>query len=232
MIVTRRAADRGIVDHGWLIARHTFSFASYRDPRWDQFRALRVINEDTIAPGQGFGSHPHRDMEIITWVLEGALEHEDSTGTHGILRPGDAQVMSAGTGIVHSEVNASRDEPVHLLQTWILPARGGQQPSYRQQNFPMTARANQLCALASGDGQGDSLPIHQDAVVYVSNLESGRELIHPLGTGRGAWIQIARGALALGDELLVAGDGAGATEEATLTLRAEADAEFLLFDLP
>ncbi|MFO1053836.1 MAG: pirin family protein [Planctomycetota bacterium] len=232
MILLRKADERGIVDHGWLLARHTFSFASYFDPRWEQFRVLRVINEDTVQGGTGFGSHPHRDMEIITWILDGALEHRDSMGSHGILRPGDAQVMSAGTGVVHSEVNASKQQEVHLLQTWIFPKSRGAKPSYLQRNFPLEARRDRFCAIASGDGRGDSLPIHQDAVVSIANPSRGVELVHEIGAGRGAWLQVARGAVTVEGHRLAAGDGVGISDATRLVIGAEQDSELMLFDLP
>jgi len=232
VFILRRAAERGIVDHGWLLARHTFSFASYLDPRWERFRSLRVINEDTVQPAQGFGAHPHRDMEIVTWILAGALEHEDSTGEHGVLRPGDVQVMTAGTGIVHSEFNHSPSETVHLLQTWIFPARRGAAPAYAQRHFPVAARTDRLCAIASGDAREDSLRIGQDACVFTSLLGAGRRLAHELDDRRGAWLQIARGRVQCGDQSLSTGDGLGISDVARIELSASEDAELLLFDLP
>jgi redox-sensitive bicupin YhaK (pirin superfamily) len=231
MIQKRPAAERGIVDHGWLLARHSFSFAGYQDPRHVRFRTLRVINEDTVQPGQGFGTHGHEDMEILTYVLSGAVEHRDSMGEHGVLRPGDVQMMSAGTGVTHSEVNASRTEPLHLLQIWIFPDARGYAPRYEDRHFPAEERRNALRRIAGPDGTPDALPLHQDAQVFASLLDAGRSLSHPLGEGRGAWLQVARGALDLNGHRLEAGDGAAVEGEAELSITAAADAEFLLFDL-
>ena len=231
MITKRPAAERGIVDHGWLLARHSFSFASYQDPRHVRFRTLRVINEDTVQPGQGFGTHPHEDMEILTYVLEGAVEHRDSMGEHGVLRPGDVQVMSAGTGVTHSEFNHSESEPLHLLQIWIFPDAKGYEPRYLDRHFSAEERRDTLRLIASSDADADALPIRQDAHVYAALLSSGKAVEHALGAGRGAWIQVARGALDANGESLAAGDGARVEDVATLTIRATEDAEFLLFDL-
>lgn len=232
MIRLRPADERGVFDHGWLLARHTFSFASYHDRRHMGFRVLRVINEDTVQPRTGFGTHGHEDMEIVTWVLSGSLEHTDDTGSRGVLRPGDAQVMSAGTGIEHSEVNPSASEPLHLLQIWIRPDRRGHAPRYADRTFAREARTDRLCPIASGAPLEDALQIHQDAHVFTSLLAAGREVVHPLGEGRGAWLQLARGAIELGGERLSAGDGAAIEGERELRIAATEDAELLLFDLP
>ncbi|MBK8980300.1 MAG: pirin family protein [Planctomycetes bacterium] len=231
MITKRPAAERGIVDHGWLLARHSFSFASYQDPHHVRFRTLRVINEDTVQPAQGFGTHGHEDMEILTYVLAGAVEHRDSMGEHGVLRPGDVQVMSAGTGVLHSEVNPSATEPLHLLQIWIFPDRKGHEPRYEDRHFPVARRQDALCLIASGRAQDDALPIHQDARVYASLLSAGSELRHALAPGRGAWVQVARGSIDANGTTLTAGDGAAIEGEAELTIRANDAAELLLFDL-
>jgi hypothetical protein len=231
MITVRRAHERGHASRGWLESYHTFSFADYYDPRQMGFRALRVINEDWIEPGRGFPSHPHRDMEILTYVLEGALEHRDSLGTGSVIRPGDVQRMSAGTGIVHSEKNASASEPVHLLQIWLLPEREGIEPGYEQRHFPAPERRNRLRLLAARDGREGALTIHQDVDLYATMLEPGREVSHRLRPGRHAWLQVARGAGTLNGVALQAGDGAAVSDEEALTLVATEPAEVLLFDL-
>jgi hypothetical protein len=226
----RRASERGHGDHGWLDTWHTFSFANYYDPRFVGFRVLRVINEDTVAPGQGFPTHAHRDMEILSYVLDGALQHRDSLGTGSVIRPGDVQRMSAGTGVRHSEFNASTAEPVHFLQIWIEPAAAGLAPGYEQKTFDDTR--DRLRLVASPDGADGSLTIHQDARVYAARLAPGVEVEHRLAAGRHAWVQVARGALALSGRRLAHGDGAGVSGDAAFTLRAERDAEALVFDLP
>ncbi|BAV32622.1 quercetin 2,3-dioxygenase [Sulfuricaulis limicola] len=228
MIQLRKANDRGHADHGWLDSWHTFSFADYHDPKHVQFSALRVINEDRVAPGEGFPTHPHRDMEIITYVLEGALEHQDSLGTGSVIRPGEVQRMSAGTGIRHSEFNHSQTEPVHFLQIWILPDRQGVQPGYEQKRIGLDG---QLRLVASPDGRDGSVTIHQNARVYAARL-NGSEVTHALAPGRRAWLQVARGTVQLNGTTLQAGDGAGIENEAALKLTADAAAEVLLFDLP
>lgn len=227
----RRSQERGHANHGWLDTYHTFSFANYRDPAHMGFRALRVINEDVVLPGQGFGAHPHQDMEIVTVVLEGALEHKDSLGSGSVIRPGDVQRMSAGSGIFHSEFNHSQEESVHLLQIWILPERRGIEPGYEQVHFPREERVNQLRLVASRDAREGSLTIHQDASIYVSILEAGHAVVHELGAKRHAWIQVTSGSLELGDLTLEAGDGASVSEAERLELRTQAGAEFILFDL-
>jgi hypothetical protein len=233
MIAIRRSSERGHFDHGWLDTFHTFSFADYRDERHMGFRALRVINEDRVKPGQGFGTHGHRDMEILTYVLEGELRHRDSTGGEGRLVPGEVQRMSAGTGVRHSEFNGSEDAPVHFLQIWLLPDRGDHAPSYEQKVFPEAERRGRLQLLASPDGAGGSLTVHQDARVYAALLGKGQGAEHRLAPGRAAWVQVARGEAAVGGEVLRAGDGAGLTGEDRLSIAGAGDgpAELLLFDL-
>jgi redox-sensitive bicupin YhaK (pirin superfamily) len=231
MIQVRRAADRGHVQHGWLDTFHTFSFDTYYDPAHMQFRALRVINEDRVAPGAGFPTHPHRDMEIITYVLEGALEHQDSLGNGSVIRPGDGQRMSAGTGIRHSEANASKTEPVHLLQIWILPEKKGLDPGYEQKSFAPEEKRGRLRLIAARDGRDGAVTVHQDVSLYASVLAPGEQVEHRLAPGRHAWLQVARGAVSLNSNSLAQGDGAAVSEEEKLTIRAEKDAELLLFDL-
>ena len=232
MIRIRRSEDRGRREFGWLSARHTFSFGSYQDPKWMGFRHLRVLNEDWIQPGKGFDMHPHEDMEIVTYVLAGGLQHKDSVGNGGVIRPWQVQRMSAGTGIRHSEFNASRQEPVHLMQIWMLPDRRGHEPSYEEQTFLPEARANRLCLVASPDAASGSVRIHQDARMYASILEQDKRVEAPLGTGRHAWIQVARGRIQVGGKTLEEGDGAGLWETSKISIRALDGAEFLLFDLP
>ncbi len=231
MIRIRPAAERGHFNHGWLNTYHTFSFSAYRDPRHVSFRSLRVMNEDTVAPGQGFGTHPHNDMEIVTYVLEGALEHRDSMGNGEVLRPGEFQRMSAGTGITHSEFNPSPSEPVHLYQIWLFPERKGLEPSYEQKFFPAEERQNQLRLVASRDAAQGSLLIQQDASIYLASLAAGRGLRHGLPTGRHAWLQVLRGSVTLNDQDLGTSDGAAVSDETSLTIQATSDAEILLFDL-
>jgi hypothetical protein len=233
MITIRRAEDRGHADHGWLDSRHTFSFADYHDEEHMGFRALRVINEDRVAPGQGFGTHGHRDMEIISYVLEGALGHKDSMGTGSSIRPGEVQRMSAGTGVLHSEMNASRDEPVHFLQIWILPDRGGHAPSYEQKAFPEADRRGKLRLVASPDGLDGSLRIHQDARLYLGLLGPGERASHPLAPGRAAWVQVARGEATVNGQALRAGDGAAIEGEAAVEVAGGGTgvADVLVFDL-
>lgn len=231
MIRLRPSAERGATQTGWLDSRHTFSFNRYIDPAWTRFQSLRVMNEDRVAPGGKFEWHPHRDMEILTWILSGALEHEDSTGARGVLRPGDLQKMSAGTGIFHSEANASQTEPLHLLQIWIYPSQLGLQPSYSEKHFPPEGRHNRLCLLASPGGRDGSLPIHQAAELYTAVLDAGVALEHPLGEGRHAWLQLASGQVDLNGVTLRAGDGAAISEEAAVEITAAEAAQILLFDL-
>jgi hypothetical protein len=231
MITTRHSSERGHANHGWLEARHTFSFADYDDPSHVSFRSLRVINEDRVAPGRGFGAHPHRDMEIITYVLEGAIEHQDNTGGRGIIRNGLVQRMSAGSGVVHSEKNASMTEPVHLLQIWIMPNRRGVPPRYEDREFPAAGRENRLQLMVSPDAADGSLDIHQDARMYASNLAAGGTLTHELAAGRHAWIQVASGKVLVNGVSLSAGDGAAVSDESKLTIAGVETSEFLLFDL-
>ena len=231
MIAVRPAAERGHADHGWLDTRHTFSFASYHDPRHMGFRSLRVINEDRVQPAEGFGTHAHRDMEILTWVLEGALEHKDSMGNGSVIRPGDLQRMSAGTGVTHSEFNPSREAPVHFLQIWLLPRERGLPPGYEQKGFPQEARRGRLRLIAAGDGREGAVTIHQDADVWTALLQPGESVRHALAPGRYAWLHVARGAVTLNGSTLGAGDGAAVSDEAALEITAAAGAEVLLFDL-
>ena len=231
-IVIRPAKERGHADHGWLDTWHTFSFSDYYDPRFMGFRGLRVINEDFVAPGRGFPTHPHRDMEIITYVLEGALEHRDSLGTGSVIRPGDVQRMSAGTGVRHSEANPSPAERVHLLQIWIEPARTGIAPSYEQKAFPDEDKRGRLRLVASPDAADGSVTIHQDARVYATVLGAEQSATHRLAPGRHAWVHVARGALTLNGQRLGAGDGAAVSGEASVTLVGAPEGEALLFDLP
>lgn len=231
MIQVRKSGDRGHANHGWLDTYHTFSFASYQDPRHVHFRALRVMNEDYVAPGQGFGTHPHQDMEIVTYVLEGALEHQDSMGNGEILRPGEFQRMSAGTGITHSEFNPSKTEPVHLYQIWLFPERKGISPSYEQKRFDEDERRNRLRLVASRDAVDGSLLIHQDARIYLSNLDAGSAVTHQLEPNRHAWLQVLRGSVGVNGTQLTAGDGAAVSDEAALAIKAASDAEIMLFDL-
>lgn len=231
MITIRKSKERGHANHGWLDSHHTFSFASYYDPKHTGFRDLLVINEDRVAPGAGFGRHGHRDMEIVSYVLDGALEHKDSLGTGSVLRPGDVQRMSAGTGVLHSEFNGSDKEPVHFLQIWILPRKSGIQPSYEEKRFGAEAKSNCLKLIVSPDGRDGSLSINQDALVYASNLDEGKSLSVELTRGYG-WIQIARGSIELEGKTLEAGDGASISQQKSLAINARAPAEFLVFDLP
>jgi quercetin 2,3-dioxygenase len=231
MIRVRKSSERGHFDHGWLDTYHTFSFSRYYDPRHMGFRALRVINEDRVAPGQGFGTHPHRDMEIVTIVLDGALAHRDSLGSGDVLRPGELQRMTAGTGIAHSEFNASATEPVHLYQIWLLPEREGLEPSYQQRAFPEPERRNRLRLVASPDGRDGALTIRQDARLFLASLDGGEGVSHPLAPGRHAWLQVLRGDVALNGRPLSAGDGAAISDETPLAIRADGPAEVLLFDL-
>ena len=231
MIDVRRSAERGGGDYGWLKTRHTFSFDQYRDPNFMGFRSLRVINEDWVAPGQGFPMHPHRDMEIITYLLEGALQHNDSMGNGSVIRPGDGQRMSAGTGVRHSEANPSHTEAAHLLQIWIRPDRAGHHPSYEQKEFPEAEKRGKFRLIASPDGENGSVTIHQDAKLYVSLLSPGQEVTHALPKDRYGWLQVAKGTVVLNGRALNQGDGAALSDERTVSLKATEEAEVLLFDL-
>ena len=231
MIDIRRSEERGGGDFGWLKTQHSFSFDTYHDPRFMGFRSLRVINEDWVQAGHGFPMHPHRDMEIITYVLDGAIQHQDSMGNGSIIRPGDGQGMSAGTGVRHSEANASKTEAAHLLQIWILPDRRGHEPGYEQKAFPEAEKCGRLRLIASPDGVDGSVTIHQDAKLYASLLNPGQAVKHELGKGRHVWLQVARGAVELNGQSLNQGDGAAISDEPQLTVKATKDAEVLLFDL-
>jgi len=232
MIQIRKGEDRGHANHGWLDSFHSFSFADYHDPAHVQFSVLRVINEDRVAPGAGFPTHGHRDMEIVSYVLEGALEHQDSLGTGSVIRPGDVQRMSAGTGVRHSEFNASKSELVHFLQIWILPDRAGHAPGYEQKHFDPAELDGQLRVVASPDGRNGSVTIHQDAFLYATRLTGNTAVAHGLAPGRRAYIHVARGQVALNGMALVAGDGARIANETQLHLAQGRDAEVLVFDLP
>ncbi|MBC7820194.1 MAG: pirin family protein [Planctomycetaceae bacterium] len=231
MIHVRRAADRGYADHGWLDTFHTFSFADYFDAEHHNFRALRVINEDRVAPGQGFGMHGHRDMEIVTYVLEGALQHKDSLGNGSILRPGEFQRMSAGSGIRHSEFNPSPTEPVHLYQIWLVPNEHGVKPSYEQKAFAEEERLGRFRVVASPDGADGSLTIQQDARVFLSTLSANQSVTHELSPGRHAWLQVLRGRVSLNGTALDTSDGAAVSDEQLLTVHANQTSEVMLFDL-
>jgi redox-sensitive bicupin YhaK (pirin superfamily) len=231
MMQLRRSYERGHFDHGWLDTFHTFSFADYYDPRHVHFRTLRVINEDRVAPGAGFPTHPHRDMEIVTYVLEGALQHRDSMGNGSVIRPGDVQRMSAGSGVTHSEFNASESEPVHLLQIWMLPERKGIPPSYEQKTFGEAERRGKLRLVASPDGREGSVTIHQDNALYAALLGPGESVRHALAPDRHAWLHVARGRVTFNGTELAAGDGAALSQEKFVELRGVQDAEMLLFDL-
>lgn len=227
----RRAGDRGHFDHGWLDTRHTFSFADYYDAEQMGFRGLRVINEDRVQPGRGFGTHPHRDMEIVSWVLEGGLAHRDSMGSHGEIRPGDVQRMTAGGGVLHSEMNASTTEPVHFLQIWLLPSAQGLEPSYEQRRFDEASKRGQLRLVASDDGRDGSVTIHADARLFATRLEAGERVTHMPSPGRHVWVQVARGRVLVNGQALEAGDGAALSEVPSVTLEGVEGAEALLFDL-
>ena len=231
MITKRPAAERGATRTDWLDSRHTFSFNRYYDPNFTGFGDLLVINEDTVAPGGGFGTHGHRDMEIISYVVKGALEHRDSTGAESVIRPGELQRMSAGTGVRHSEFNHSKDEPVHFLQIWITPEREGLAPGYEQREFAEEERRGRLKLVASRGGVDASVTIHQDAEVYASTLGAGEEVSHEARAGRRAWVQVIEGVLELNGVELRAGDGAAVSDEPRLVMRATEPSELLLFDL-
>jgi redox-sensitive bicupin YhaK (pirin superfamily) len=228
MIQIRPSNERGHAEHGWLDSRFTFSFADYYDPEHVQFRSLRIINEDHVAPGKGFGMHPHRDMEILTWMLDGSLEHRDSMGSGAVIRPGELQHMSAGTGVMHSEFNPSKTKPAHLLQIWIMPERNGLKPEYEQLEFSDAELRDKFGLVA---GPKAPVTIHQDANLYIARLDEGREASHELESGRHAWVQVARGAVSLNGKELRQGDGAAVSKETEVRVRANEPAEVLLFDL-
>jgi quercetin 2,3-dioxygenase len=232
MITVRPKDARGHAQHGWLDSRHTFSFAEYHDPRHMGFRALRVINEDRVEPGQGFGTHPHRDMEIISYVLEGGLAHRDSMGNGSVIAPGDVQRMSAGTGVTHSEHNASQTEPVHFLQIWLVPNRRGHAPSYEQKTFGTADKRARLRLVASPDGRDGSVAIHTDAALYAGVFDAGERAALALDAGRHAWVQLARGRLRVNGRELEAGDGVALTDEASVQVEGlKRGGEVLVFDL-
>jgi len=230
-IMLRPSAARGHANHGWLDSHHTFSFAHYYDPEHMGFRALRVINEDVIAPEMGFGTHGHHDMEIVTYVTEGALEHRDSMDEHAVIRPGEVQRMTAGTGIRHSEFNASRSETVKLLQIWLLPAEEGLTPGYEQKMFADVEKHNRLRLVAAEDGREGALTIHQDVDLYAAKLDVGTTVNYSLRVGRGAWLQMVGGQIRVNDLLMRSGDGAAIEDVNQLAIVAETASEFLLFDL-
>lgn len=235
MITIRRSSDRGHFDHGWLDTYHTFSFGRYIDRAHMGFRLLRVINEDRVQPGMGFPMHGHSDMEIVTYVLEGALEHRDSMGNGAVLRPGEFQRMTAGTGIEHSEFNPSDREPVHLYQIWLLTDRPGHTPSYEQRAFDEAGRRGRLQLVAAPNGVGDALAIHQDARIYLSNLDGGEQVTHTLAEGRAGWVQVLRGTVSINGQALSAGDGAAISDEGSITLdspkHGDSGGELMLFDM-
>jgi redox-sensitive bicupin YhaK (pirin superfamily) len=232
MIAVRKAESRGFADHGWLHSRHTFSFGSYYDPGHMGISNLRVINDDRVAPGGGFSTHGHRDMEIVTYVLSGALEHKDNLGNGSVIRPGDVQRMSAGTGVLHSEYNHSGDEPVHFLQIWLEPNRLDAEPGYAQKHFPAEQRRGRLQLLVSPDGRDGSISTNQDALLYGALLEAGEAVQQALALGRQAYLQVARGSVLLNGEALTAGDGAHVQDDRVIRIESTDSAEVLLFDLP
>jgi len=231
MIVVRDRSSRGLTETGWLDSRHSFSFGEYYDPGHMGFGTLRVINEDRVIPGAGFGTHAHRDMEIISYVLSGALEHKDSLGTGSVILPGEVQRMSAGTGITHSEFNHSKSEPVHFLQIWILPERQGLPPSYEQKRFPIEERRGRFRLLGDRNGTDGAIIIHQDVRLYAADLQPGETVAHELAEGRHAWLQVTRGVVMLDGDELREGDGAAISDERSIQLTTDTGAEVLLFDL-
>ena len=231
MIDVIRSESRGGADHGWLKSKHTFSFADYHNPSMMGFAKLRVVNEDWIEPGQGFGTHPHRDMEIVTYMIDGALEHKDSMGNGSIIRPGELQRMTAGTGVMHSEFNHSADEKAHLLQIWILPERNGLEPGYEQKLFPSEEKSNRWRLVGSRDGRDGSLTIHQDVNLYSSELDAGTELEYGFDGRRRGFLQLVRGSVEVDGQELVAGDAVATQDQSSLSVRAKTDAELLLFDM-
>jgi redox-sensitive bicupin YhaK (pirin superfamily) len=231
MIAVRKADERFHTDIGWLDSRHTFSFGEHYHPEHLGFRALRVINEDRVAAGQGFPTHPHRDMEILSYVLEGALGHKDSMGTGSVIKPGELQRMTAGTGVLHSEQNAQPNGATHFLQIWIVPERRGLEPGYEQRAFPESERQGRLRLIAARDGREGAVTVHQDAALYAGLLAPGDRVTHVLAPGRHAWVQVARGGVQLGTQALAAGDGAAVSDEPSLDIVATAPSEILVFDL-
>ncbi len=231
MIVLRKSRERGHAEHGWLESFHTFSFANYYDPKHRGFGTLRVLNEDRVEPGHGFPAHSHRDAEILSYVIEGALEHKDSLGSGSVIRPGDVQRMSAGRGVTHSEYNHSKSERVHFLQIWILPQSQGIEPSYEQKHFAIEGRTGKLLLVASGDGRAGAIKIHQDVDVYATILGGGEQLTHEIGPGRAAWLQVVRGQLQANGVTVSEGDGASLRDEPSISLTASGPSEALLFDL-
>ena len=231
MITFRDRSTRGQSRTGWLDSKHSFSFGDYYDPEHIGFRALRVINEDRIIPGAGFPRHGHRDMDILSYVLDGALEHKDSIGNGTVIRPGEIQRMSAGTGVEHSEFNASQSEPAHFLQIWIIPEKRGIKPSYEQKSVPLEERRGKLRLVAAPDAPEGAVTLHEDARVYVANLAAGERVSHDIAPGRGVWVQVARGIVGLNGTELREGDGAALEDEARAEIEADTDAEILLFDL-
>jgi quercetin 2,3-dioxygenase len=231
MITIRKSDDRGHANHGWLDTRFTFSFADYFDPEHVQFRTLRVMNDDRIAGGGGFPTHPHRDMEIVTYVLEGALAHKDSMGNGSVIRPGDVQYMSAGTGVAHSEFNASKTEPTHMYQIWMFPDKKNYEPTYGQKHFSEADKRGALRLVASPDGREGSVKIRQDNELYATVLGPGESVKHALKSNRHAYVQVARGSITLNGKTLETGDGAAISDESSLQLKGVKDAEVLLFDL-
>ena len=231
MIKVRKREERGHFNFGWLNTYHTFSFGDYYDPRHMGFRFLRVINEDWVKPGRGFPTHPHRDMEIITYILEGALEHKDSMGTRGVIRPGEVQRMSAGTGVTHSEANHSETEAVHLLQIWLVPDKRNYEPSYEQKTFADDEKRGRFRLIASPDGSDGSVRLHQDARVYAALVETGAETSYEIEEQRHAWVQVARGRVEINGQTLEQGDGAALSDERSLTVKGLEPSEILLFDM-
>lgn len=231
MITLRRSEARGQFNHGWLDTKHTFSFAQYHDPKYNGFRSLRVINEDRVSGGAGFGTHGHRDMEIITYPINGSLEHKDSLGNGSVIKPGDVQRMSAGTGIQHSEFNHSKTESVHFLQIWIFPEVNGLSPSYEQRYFSPEEKQGKLCLVGSRDGRDNSVIIHQDVSLYACVLRPGESVNYQLNPHRYVWLQVVKGGLLFNDQLLESGDGVAVSDSALLTMVSDGGSEFLLFDL-
>jgi redox-sensitive bicupin YhaK (pirin superfamily) len=231
MMTIRRSDERGHARIDWLESRHSFSFGDYYDPQFESFGALRVINEDWIKGGAGFPPHPHRDMEIVTYILDGAIAHQDNTGGGGTIRPGEIQRMSAGSGIVHAEFNASPTETCHLLQIWIMPSKRGIQPGYEQKAIDAAAVANKFARIAAPEPRENEVRLVQDAEIWAARLDAGLEAIHPLAQGRKAWLQVAKGEVTVGDDVLKAGDAAAITDQASIAVRAKEPSEVLLFDL-